>query len=295
MGFIAPRSKGGVMMMDMGMTDRLFMLDHASLVALAFVVVIGLPHGAFDGAIARHLGYSRTLGGLIKFITVYLGLAGAVVAFWVWQPGLALALFLLISAVHFGYGDATATNGIARAVQIAAHGGVAVFGISLFHLQQVTPIYAALTNGDIMLAVMMTEMFPIFIMPVAALYLIAAISDAGLRPRLVELALLCLLLSVVPPLVGFAIYFCVIHTGRHMRQIWDRVSSHVTPRHILSQAMLFTLASWGGGAMMLWWLDSGNISQDLLQVIFIGLAALTVPHMILVDGLFRRRDVKDAM
>ena len=283
------------MMMDMGMTDRLFMLDHASLVALAFVVVIGLPHGAFDGTIARHLGYSRTLGGLIKFITVYLGLAGAVVAFWVWQPGLALALFLLISAVHFGYGDATATNGIARAVQIAAHGGVAVFGISLFHLQQVTPIYAALTNGDIMLAVMMTEMFPIFIMPVAALYLIAAIRDAGLRPRLVELALLCLLLSVVPPLVGFAIYFCVIHTGRHMRQIWDRVSSHVTPRHILSQAMLFTLASWGGGAMMLWWLDSGNISQDLLQVIFIGLAALTVPHMILVDGLFRRRDVKDAM
>jgi Brp/Blh family beta-carotene 15,15'-monooxygenase len=295
MGFIAPRSKGGVMMMDMGMTDRLFMLDHASLVALAFVVVIGLPHGAFDGAIARHLGYSRTLGGLIKFITVYLGLAGAVVAFWVWQPGLALALFLLISAVHFGYGDATATNGIARAVQIAAHGGVAVFGISLFHLQQVTPIYAALTNGDIMLAVMMTEMFPIFIMPVAALYLIAAIRDAGLRPRLVELALLCLLLSVVPPLVGFAIYFCVIHTGRHMRHIWDRVSSHATPRHMLSQAMLFTLASWGGGAMMLWWLDSGNISQDLLQVIFIGLAALTVPHMILVDGLFRRRDLKDAM
>lgn len=282
-------------MMDVGMTDRLFMLDHASLVALAFVVVIGLPHGAFDGAIARHLGYSRTLGGLIKFITVYLGLAGAVVAFWVWQPGLALALFLLISAVHFGYGDATATNGIARAVQIAAHGGVAVFGISLFHLQQVTPIYAALTNGDIMLAVMMTEMFPIFIMPVAALYLIAAIRDAGLRPRLVELALLCLLLSVVPPLVGFAIYFCVIHTGRHMRHIWDRVSSHATPRHILSQAMLFTLASWGGGAMMLCWLDSGNISQDLLQVIFIGLAALTVPHMILVDGLFRRRDVKDAM
>ena len=31
-------------------------------------------------------------------------------------------------------------------------------------------------------------------MPVAALYLIAAIRDAGLRPRLVELALLCLLL-----------------------------------------------------------------------------------------------------
>ena len=46
---------------------------------------------------------------------------------------------------------------------------------------------------------------------------------------------------------------------------------------------------------MLLWIDSGNISQDLLQVIFIGLAALTVPHMVLIDGVFRRRDVKDAV
>ena len=283
------------MIIDMGMTDHLVRLDHASLLALALVVMIGLPHGAFDGAIARHLGYSRTLGGLIKFVTVYLGLAAAVVAFWVWQPGLALALFLLISAVHFGYGDTTAASGISRVVQIVAHGGVAVFGISLFHLQQVTPLYAALTNGDVMLAVMLTEFFPLFIMPVSVVYLISAIRDAGLRPRLVELALLCLLLSVVPPLVGFAIYFCVIHTGRHMRNIWDRVSSNSTPRHILSQAVWFTLASWGGGAIMLIWLDSGNVSQDLLQVIFIGLAALTVPHMILVDGLFRQRDVKDSI
>ncbi len=277
------------------MTDHLVRLDHASLLALAFVVVIGLPHGAFDGAIARHLGYSRTLGGLLKFITFYLGIAAAVVAFWVWQPGLALALFLLISAVHFGYGDATAASGIAQAVQIAAHGGVAVFGVSLFHLKQVTPLFAALTDGDVVLAVIMTEFFPLFIIPVAALYLISAIRDAGLRPRLVELALLCLLLSVVPPLVGFAIYFCVIHTSRHMRHIWDRVSSNATPRHILSQAVWFTLASWGGGAIMLLWLDSGNISYDLLKVIFIGLAALTVPHMILVDGLFRRRQAKDAI
>ena len=282
-------------MIDMGITDHFVRLNHTSLAALAFVVLIGLPHGAFDGAIARYLGYSRTLGGLIKFITVYLGLAVAVVAFWVWQPGLALALFLLISAVHFGCGDATAASGIARAVQIAAHGGVVVFGISLFHLQQVTPFYAALTNGDVMLAVMMTKFFPLFIIPVVALYFIAAIRDAGLRPRLIELALLCLLLSVVPPLVGFAMYFCVIHTGRHVRHIWDRVIWHTAPRHILLQAVWFTLASWGGGAMVLLWLESGNISQDLLQVIFIGLAALTVPHMILVDGLFKRRDVKDAL
>ena len=33
----------------------------ANLVAVMAVVVIGVPHGAFDGAIATYLGYSRRL------------------------------------------------------------------------------------------------------------------------------------------------------------------------------------------------------------------------------------------
>jgi Brp/Blh family beta-carotene 15,15'-monooxygenase len=103
------------------------------------------------------------------------------------------------------------------------------------------------------------------------------------------------LLSIVPPLVGFALYFCVIHTGRHMQHIWHHLRRRATSRHILGEAALFTVASWVGGVMIWLWLDSGNVSQDFLQVIFIGLAALTVPHMILVDGLFRRSDAKEAM
>jgi Brp/Blh family beta-carotene 15,15'-monooxygenase len=270
-------------------------LDRASLFALACVVIIGLPHGAFDGAIARHLGYGRGWRGLTSFIGLYLGLAAAVVVFWIWQPALALGLFLLLSAVHFGYGDATGATAVSRMVQIAAHGGVAVFGISLFHLQQVTPLFAALTGGDVAVAVLMAELFPLTMIPVAGLYLICAIREAALRPRLVELALLCLLLSIVPPLVGFALYFCVIHTGRHMQHIWQHLRGRATPRHILGEAALFTVASWAGGVMIWLWLDSGNVSQDLLQVIFIGLAALTVPHMILVDGMLRRSDAKEAM
>ena len=99
------------------------------------------------------------------------------VAFWIWQPGLALGLFLLLSAVHFGYGDATGATAVSRMVQIAAHGGVAVFGISLFHLQQVTPLFAALTGGDLAVAVLMVELFPLVMISVAGLYLICAIRE----------------------------------------------------------------------------------------------------------------------
>ena len=44
------------------MIEGLVLLDMASVIALLFVVLIGLPHGAFDGAIANHLGAGRSLG-----------------------------------------------------------------------------------------------------------------------------------------------------------------------------------------------------------------------------------------
>ena len=192
-------------MINAMITDNLLQLDRASLMALASIVVIGLPHGAFDGAIARHMGYSRSWRGLMGFIGLYLGLSAVVVACWIWQPGLSLSMFLLLSALHFGYGDATATTVVSRAAQTAAHGGVVVFGISVFHLDEVTVLFAALADGNVAPVLFMIELFPLVIIPVVGFYLIFAIRDANLRPRLVELGLLCLVFSALSPLVGFAI------------------------------------------------------------------------------------------
>ena len=38
------------------MIEQFITLDIVNLCALLFVILIGLPHGAFDGAIAAHLG-----------------------------------------------------------------------------------------------------------------------------------------------------------------------------------------------------------------------------------------------
>ena len=65
------------------MIEGLVLLDMASVIALLFMVLIGLPHGAFDGAIANHLGAGRSFAAAAKFIASYCAAAGLVIAIWI--------------------------------------------------------------------------------------------------------------------------------------------------------------------------------------------------------------------
>jgi len=84
------------------MTDILSVTD---LFALAAVMLIGLPHGAFDGALAFCLGFGRSPGKIIGFLVMYLLLAGLSALIWLVSPAFALAAFLVLTIVHFGSGD----------------------------------------------------------------------------------------------------------------------------------------------------------------------------------------------
>ena len=53
--------------------------DLLSLVALAAIVIIGLPHGAFDGAVALALGYGKTLKAMVGFVVTYVAISLLVV------------------------------------------------------------------------------------------------------------------------------------------------------------------------------------------------------------------------
>ena len=94
---------------------------------------------------------------------------------------------------------------------------------------------------------------------------------------------------MVPPLVGFAVYFCCVHSARHVASIVGSLKRYMSVANLCVQTLAFTLASWAAGAAAGWWLiDMTNPEPTVIRVIFIGLAALTVPHMILVDGIYRR-------
>ena len=271
------------------MIEGLVLLDMASVIALLFVVLIGLPHGAFDGAIANHLGAGQSLAAAAKFIISYCAAAGLVITVWIMFPAVTLTLFLIISMIHFGRGDASAQSRPVFMMQVLLHGGLPIFGIIYFQQSSVIPLFDALTSGASNLAILTSKIMVPVMGLMTGLYGLMAFRDASLRARFAELILLALIFAILPPLVSFALYFCIIHTGRHMRRIWHVLSSTSSPKGLYRQAAGFTLASWLVGGAAFLWIESGDLDAALLQVVFIGLAALTVPHMILVDGFFAKR------
>lgn len=70
------------------------------------VAFFGVPHGATDHLVASDIfkgPFPRTW--LIVFVLVYLMLMGAVILAWILLPSMSLAVFLLLTIVHWGLGD----------------------------------------------------------------------------------------------------------------------------------------------------------------------------------------------
>jgi Brp/Blh family beta-carotene 15,15'-monooxygenase len=204
-------------------------------------------------------------------------------------PVICLLAFLVISMLHFGMGDVRAGNGWQGMLEALAHGGLVVAGISHMHRKEVDMIFGYLVDGKTLLVWQGLEIIAIFVAVALLFCMVQGVINRRWRGGLAELVILGAIFAFTPPLVGFAIYFCLVHTPRHVRAILASVSSGVSRRLILSQVVLFSVASWFAGGLAFWLLLGAETAEAaLMRVVFIGLAALTVPHMILVDGLFRR-------
>jgi Brp/Blh family beta-carotene 15,15'-monooxygenase len=259
------------------------------LVALGAVVLIGLPHGALDGAIAVHLGFSRRAMLFVRFLVLYIAMAGLVIAAWLFAPTVSLLGFLIISMLHFGAGDARQGAGWVRGAEVVAHGGLVVTGISQMHRAEVDVIFAYLTSGDTTLVWQGLDILTVVVGASLVVCLAQALWHRRWRATALELCALAILFALTPPLVGFAVYFCCVHSARHIASIMSSLRQHMSLAAVTFQAAIFTVGSWLAGAAAIWWLaDAGDPQPVVLRVVFIGLAALTVPHMVLVDGIYRR-------
>ena len=268
----------------MSLADALSGIDTLNLIALGAVVFIGLPHGAMDGALAAHFGWMESKKKAASFLLGYVAMAALVVGFWFVAPAISFVIFLAISMFHFGKGDVNDSNKQFTAIESLARGGLVIAGISQFHAADADSIFVALVGSD-------TELVWLFLDAALAITIACCgITLAGKKGEergrfFGEIAGLTLIFGILPPLVGFSIYFCLIHSMRHFATMKAMLADTISKLQITRTTVLFSAMCWAVGLIILAQQSSNvGIEPALLQVVFIGLAALTVPHMMLVDG-----------
>ena len=264
-----------------------------NLIGLFGIVMIGLPHGALDGAVAMHLGLVGKFSKLAKFIFYYVIIAVLVVGVWLLIPTVSLIAFLIISILHFGSGDANNGQGVMHFIQSLAHGGLVIIGISQFHRSEVDEIFYYLTNQNTEIIWLVIDIMTVGVVLAIIACITQIRNNSAWTTTSLELLGLGFVYWLAPPLLGFAVYFCLVHSARHFKRIFSSIKQTLTFAKMKNQAILFSAVCWITAVIAFWQLaDFSNPEPVIMRITFIGLAALTVPHMILIDGIMNLRENK---
>lgn len=266
------------------------------LAAAVLLALLGMPHGALDVVFARQLFRLRNFKGWAVFSMLYVGLAAAVVGVWWCAPTLFLCAFFVASALHFG-GDLAGLRSTPQApeVRISAwvrvlYGGAVIVLPALAHGPELQRLIGLLTGPES--AAVVGPVLEQLAWPWLAANLLACIWQVRqarqarqarpLRLAALEMLALSVLSVAATPLVSFTVYFCAMHSPRHILRTLAAMPS-MQVRGALRLALWPTLAVLAALAVGLGLLSSRPVQPSVVQLVFVGLAALTLPHMLLLE------------
>ncbi|WP_109993055.1 Brp/Blh family beta-carotene 15,15'-dioxygenase [Salinisphaera sp. LB1] len=248
------------------------------------IAVLGLPHGALDFEIARALFPLSNMKAAARFVAIYLGAAAMMLSLWLIAPGFALAAFLAYSALHFSDDWTTSEKG-----RGAIAGGLLAVALPVAtHPEQVAALFAFLVPAPV--ADMVARGVAVVGWIAIPLALLAGYRQSTtVRTEWIALAASAILL---PPLVHFAVYFCGLHSPRHFRSVVHTLglSTAAGVRAALLPTTAILLACLIATGFFL--AQHVDLDTTLMRLVFVTLACLTVPHMLLVDRLIRLRSAE---
>ncbi|WP_344701808.1 Brp/Blh family beta-carotene 15,15'-dioxygenase [Halomonas cibimaris] len=264
-------------------------------VVLLPIAVFGMSHGGADPILIRALSATKRSSSAL-WLGGYLILMALTVAFIVWQPTLALVGFLCLSAWHFASTDRLFLPAQTPSLAGWLSGSLPIVGPMVGHPEQVAALFAWLLQQQASALVPLVKIAGYGLLLAWGALLAGVLVKTARDSRaalLMELGIVGGLLLALPPLLGFAFYFCAVHSMRHFLALLAAqrcqqpafnaaaLARRAAPA-TLGAIVLGLLAWWGlqrGGtyaALQADWLADG------VRVVFWGLAVLTVPHALLV-------------
>ncbi|ELY76012.1 Brp/Blh family beta-carotene 15,15'-dioxygenase [Natrinema pallidum] len=288
------------------------------------VVVLGLPHGAVDHLVLPRVRGDPVTPRSLAFVGVlYLLLGSAYALVWVLAPVAAFILFILVTLVHWGQGDVYALlefvgadhleTRASRLLALLVRGGlpmlvplVAFPGQYAFVAETLIGVFdpSAATALDPLFEPTGRAAVVIGFGSLIALSLLrgGCRTSPGERwPWLVDAAETLGLVgyfATVPPILAIGLYFCFWHSLRHVLRtmLVDPVASAALERGAIRTAVSrfardaapLTLAALA--VLVGIWLAVPRTPAtvaDIIAVYLVGIAVLTLPHVVVVTLLDR--------
>jgi len=271
------------------------------IVIAVIALAIGIPHGALDHLVT--LPKSKPLV-MALFVAIYVLVAIVAVIAILEFNVVGFIFVLLMSATHFGIGDAAFINEmdrrggrkakLPRALYAIAAGSTPVLiplvnSASTDALSQVNPALIDWYRGF--------DQEILYAVTGFAIIAIATLFFLHRKRESLDIALLLALALIAPPLIAFAVYFGCWHAMRHTARL-----TLVLPRSQKAFAegnssKAFLGAIWPGVpaligtfvvAALIIVFRGGSVSDQFLWVSLVVVWALTVPHMAVTARLDRK-------
>ena len=256
--------------------------------SLFLILAIGISHGSLDHIKGYELLKKYQIKNKIIFYLSYSLIGIFIIFMWLILPSFTLIVFLLVATYHFGKEDSLDENNQSF-FKFLILGLPIILAPLSFHFDETLNIFKVLyiKNENLINIFYFFQEKKIFIILLAISLIIGCyFSGYNYVTSFTSEKVAIILLNIAcHPLIAFTIYFCFLHSIRHSFKLaieLNKADFRKGFKEFLNKSLPLTLITAILFIIFLIFLTKYNVLNDaILKVIFIGLASLTFPHILL--------------
>ena len=256
---------------------------------LFLILIIGISHGALDNIKGAKLLDLFGYKSMYLFYSSYIFISLLIIFSWLILPNLILLLFLIVAAYHFGKEDTIfklKKNLIFKEILFFFKGSSVIIAPLLFQRENTNEIFATLNfyifqnslfNDIFLIIFLVLSLFSSFCLSIGK-------STESKSIMILDYFSVIILNLFLNPILAFTLYFCFLHSVRHSFSLINEMDKSFKKglKKFIIKAVPLTMVT---GAIFLISIHFLNnlyeIDKAIYKVIFIGLASLTFPHILL--------------
>jgi len=270
-------------------------LSISPLICLLLILTIGVSHGSLDHVKGKKLFNILNIKKISIFYFLYTLITISVIIIWIIIPSISLMIFLLVASFHFGKEDTQfliSENSYFNQLLFFLKGLLIILAPMFFHFDETITIFKfLLIDNEIFYSTLefieVNKILPIGIIlsTLSCVYLFLRKFEIKKFIIFLDFFSILILNYYLSPLVAFTIYFCFLHSIRHSITLIYEIDKNdfknglkVFSKKVLPLTILTAIFCLIGIYLLN---NNYDFNSSILKIIFIGLASLTFPHILL--------------